>query len=415
MAKHKARFILRDPQAKNSTAIYLVFDFAGGRLKYSTGHSIEPALWDSESQRPHVGKKYPAEHVDLKQHLDTLATDVAKCHLNLTNNDKKVTTAILKDALEEKTGKRAGKSDSLADFADTFCNEVTADRKPNTILAYRTTIKKLRAYEQKKRRQFSFEEITLDWYNDFKKFLVADSLSENSIGKHFKTIKTWMSQARDRKLHNSEDYLSKRFAIHKAPADSIYLPVADLEHFAALQVDKLSLEHVRDTFILSAFTGLRHGDVSRVNTAQVVEMAGGKVLKVQTEKTGKVVKIPLHPIAEAILNKYDGMPPQYTNAGTNRLLKILSQLAGWNEVVEVKVGKDTTKKERWELVSMHTARRSFITNAYKSGVPLYALMQLTGHTKITTLQTYLRISSEENAETLLQHDFFKATPVMRVA
>ena len=45
---------------------------------------------------------------------------------------------------------------------------------------------------------------------------------------------------------------------------------------------------------------------------------------------------------------------------------------------------------KYELVTCHTARRSFATNGYLSDVPIRDLMQITGHTSMTALESYLR-------------------------
>lgn len=60
---------------------------------------------------------------------------------------------------------------------------------------------------------------------------------------------------------------------------------------------------------------------------------------------------------------------------------------------------------KYKLISSHTARRSFATNAYKAGVPTIAIMKITGHTKESTFLKYIRVSAEENAELLSQHPF----------
>ena len=61
---------------------------------------------------------------------------------------------------------------------------------------------------------------------------------------------------------------------------------------------------------------------------------------------------------------------------------------------------------KYQLVSSHTARRSFATNAYKSGVPTIAIMKITGHTKESTFLKYIKVSAQENADMLSRHPFF---------
>jgi len=60
-------------------------------------------------------------------------------------------------------------------------------------------------------------------------------------------------------------------------------------------------------------------------------------------------------------------------------------------------------KMKWELVTTHTARRSFATNVYKSGFPAISLMKITGHRTEKAFLLYIKVTPEENAQKLLSH------------
>ena len=56
-------------------------------------------------------------------------------------------------------------------------------------------------------------------------------------------------------------------------------------------------------------------------------------------------------------------------------------------------------KARWEMVSLHTARRTFITNVYLSGkFSVEFMMKLSGHKKHDTFKKYVRLSLDEYAD-----------------
>ena len=48
----------------------------------------------------------------------------------------------------------------------------------------------------------------------------------------------------------------------------------------------------------------------------------------------------------------------------------------------------------YELISTHTARRSFITIMLNSGVPAKAIMSITGHKSINNFQLYYKPSND---------------------
>ena len=45
---------------------------------------------------------------------------------------------------------------------------------------------------------------------------------------------------------------------------------------------------------------------------------------------------------------------------------------------------------KYDMVSSHTARRSFATNFYEDGVPIKQLMAVTGHTTESSFKNYVR-------------------------
>ncbi|BDW92732.1 hypothetical protein MACH07_15640 [Flagellimonas marinaquae] len=61
---------------------------------------------------------------------------------------------------------------------------------------------------------------------------------------------------------------------------------------------------------------------------------------------------------------------------------------------------------KYELVTTHTARRSFATNLYLADVPSISIMKITGHKTERSFLHYIKISQEQNADKLLNHPFF---------
>jgi integrase len=105
--------------------------------------------------------------------------------------------------------------------------------------------------------------------------------------------------------------------------------------------------------------------------------------------------------------------PSYNNSyqNFNKVIKTICKRAGIldkcliERTIGFKVDSKTFKK--CELVSSHTARRSFSTNAYLAGIPTKNIMLLTGHKTEAAFFKYIRISKSENAKLLSEHSFFK--------
>ena len=105
------------------------------------------------------------------------------------------------------------------------------------------------------------------------------------------------------------------------------------------------------------------------------------------------------------------MPRQITNQKMNEYLKDLGELLKFEEdilIVKTKGGKrEETVFKKYDLISCHTARRSFATNSFKAGVPSISIMKITGHTTEKSFLQYIKISNEENAVLMAQNSFFK--------
>lgn len=121
--------------------------------------------------------------------------------------------------------------------------------------------------------------------------------------------------------------------------------------------------------------------------------------------------IPLKAQVKEILTKYKGVPPEAnSNQKMNEYLKELGELAEIDEeilITQTKGGKRVTETfKKWELITTHTARRSFASNAYLMGVPTISIMKITGHRTEKSFLKYIKISQEDNANKLVNHPFF---------
>jgi integrase len=105
---------------------------------------------------------------------------------------------------------------------------------------------------------------------------------------------------------------------------------------------------------------------------------------------------------QTVLNKYpDQLPKIPTDQHFNREIKKVCKLARIDEPImaEVKTNGMTVIKQvpKYELVTSHTARRSFATNLYRRGIPSTQLMLLTGHKSEDAFLRYIRVSKIDNS------------------
>ena len=59
---------------------------------------------------------------------------------------------------------------------------------------------------------------------------------------------------------------------------------------------------------------------------------------------------------------------------------------------------ETKVLEKWNLVTTHTARRSFATNQFLNGVPTLSIMAITGHKTEKAFMKYIKVTPDDHAK-----------------
>nr|WP_299202507.1 site-specific integrase [uncultured Brumimicrobium sp.] len=312
-------------------------------------------------------------------------------------------------------------NDTLLSYIDYLIERPQTKRelKESSINNYRRTKSFLKRFNDEV-YPIDFDRINLEWYNDFVEWCESQNLSKNYIGKHIKTLKTFMNCAiEDNKTDNTQ-FRSKRFIVLREDADNVYLTFEELNRIWSLDLsNEPRKENARDLFLIGAYTGLRVSDYNNIKDENLTTVNGVKMFKIKTQKTGKEVAIPLHPIVLQILEKNNGTPPKrIPDQHINVLIKEVAESAGIDEVsytTITKGGKEVHKKNyKFELVKTHTARRSFCTNAYLSNMSTIDIMAISGHTTEKAFLNYIKVTPEETAIRMSSHPFFKGQSNLKV-
>lgn len=192
--------------------------------------------------------------------------------------------------------------------------------------------------------------------------------------------------------------------------ETIAVALSDEEILRIYNCKNLSKEQrrVSHLFLLMCCTALRFSDLERIGVMNIL----GDNLQIRTKKTNEVVIVPLHWIVRNILSKNENILRKLTTSSNfNKTIKGVCRKAGIIEevLIERHEGGKMVRKSvpKYTLISSHTGRRSFATNAYLSGIPVVRIMLLTGHKTEMAFFRYICIEKRENARILANHDFFK--------
>jgi integrase len=399
-------FYLKDPKSKAPTLIYLFFSFDRQRMKVSTRESIHPRYWNETNQ---CAKKTFENATAFNSYLDKMGEDYKKAYRLLKSVNERVTPESLKVKVAALNGESDPKTKNLVAFVDSFIAASGSKVTHGTLKNYKTTLSVLLRFKVHSNKRLDFDSINLDFYDDFvgyqEKVL---GYSGNTIGKNIKNLKVFMSEATERGLNSNLEYLKKGFKVFKEDVDNIYLSDEELLELYQLDLSaKLHLEMVRDLFIVGCYTGLRFSDFSQIKPEHIKR----GTFSIRTQKTDEPVVIPIHPLVQAIMKKYDvypnSLPPSYAIQKMNKYLKVIGELMGLDEKVITKktIGgqKVESKLKKFEMITTHTARRSFATNLFLQGFPTISIMKITGHRSDKTFMQYIKMTPEQNAEKLRKH------------
>lgn len=408
----KLNFNLRNPNSEKPTPINLVCRWSGKRLVIPTGEVLLPQYWHKEKQRASSTKKFPS-HPELNQRLGDFQNDIlnlfrALCLENKrepTLNEFKLKVSELTEIPEDES--KIGVLNYIRKYIDEATYRTTNKGQPiskSTIQLFEQLFKLIKEYSKKTNKVIHFEDVSLEFYYDLLRFMTIEkNYATNTIGKRIKLLKTILRDADEKRINVNRDYLSRKFKAPIERSDNISLNLEELILIQNLDlVNYPKLMRVRDLFIFQAWTGLRYSDLKNINQSNIQD----GYLRIRQEKTGEMVTLPLFQITENILIKYNyDLPRVPSNQKMNNYLKeICQRIPLLNIEVTKKITKGGKRLEmkvkKYEMISTHTARRSFATNLYKMNASTSSIMKLTGHKTEDIFFQYIKESDTESADSV---------------
>ena len=201
--------------------------------------------------------------------------------------------------------------------------------------------------------------------------------------------------------------------LREEPTNAVFLSMNEITRIYYYKFEKQdkrkAKERIRDLFVIGCLTALRYSDYS---TLTKDNLQNGYIVK-RTKKTNVDVKVPAHDYVKEIFAKYGGNIPnglciQYVN----KYLKVIMKEIGLNDPITFSYTKGgkliTVTREKWELISSHTARRSAATNMYLTGrMKTFEIMKLTGHKTEQNFFRYIRLTSEDTARSISGDNFWR--------
>lgn len=405
----------------------MVYRSGDQRLMVSTGVSVNPKFWNDSSHRVMSRAIYP-EFAQINAQLDAYESTFRELLLELTAQYRTLESipfTVLKNEFLVRVGKvgndgtpEGGSEDvrSIPTLAE-YIHQLIQKRldqphkyKPSSLKVYSSLASNLDRYTKKVSPLMT--DVDRLFVEGFQNYLVSQKKGINYINKQWSALKVVFKEAREEGIDVQVNTQHSSLIVPRKPVDNIYLTEAEIQSLVDCKLENVpKLARVRDLFVVGCYTGLRFSDLIQLSDSSIEITPVGKILNVVTQKTNTRVKIPLKPLVYAILKRNVFHFRKISNQKANEYLKLICQRAGIHKPVTYRQypgGKVLEVTEpKWKLVSFHTARRSFATNAYKAGIPMLNIMKITGHRKPSTFMEYIKFDEEENAQIMASNPLFE--------
>lgn len=416
-------FYADKPTAPKS-AIMLSITFANTRIRFGTGVTVSPELWNHSKQQIRVGDPLRNAH---QKRLDTIYTTIQRLYneMNLgtegrifAQDEIKAFKKRIKTFLQ--TGSAAVSTANLFEYYDDFVESYTiktktgqiTTRRPSegTLIVYRRLGKTLKQYCAERRKVLTFDSINAEFYTSFMDWLAnTKDLLDSSSGNYIKCLKTFMSWAMEpeRKLHTNIAFLKFHKPEARSNTGKVALTLSELRAWRDADLSEHPrLRRVRDIHLLQSYTALRYGDLELLQPINFDRVNG--FIRTPTQKTdSRDVVIPITPPIERLLESYPSLLFEFpSNVKQNEYLKEIGRIIGLDAPVVVRKRKDGKRIEtvvpKWQLLTTHSARRTFTTiSIEKFGLPGPVVRRVTGHASKDEMEESYFKGTEEAIQNLI--------------
>lgn len=276
---------------------------------------------------------------------------------------------------------------------------------------YDAIIKHIYAFSEEFDCDIFTNSVTGEFLDDFIIYLEDQGLRHNTIVGYIQKIQTLVRRASQ--YNYAVDNTYDEIDLQCEPTNAVFLSMNEIARIYYYKFEKQdkrkAKERIRDLFVIGCLTALRYSDYSTLTKDNFQD----DYLVKRTKKTNVDVKIPLHAYVKEIYAKYGGVIPcklciQYVN----KYLKVIMKEIGLNDLITYSFTKGgkliTVTREKWELISSHTARRSAATNMYLTGrMTTLEIMRMTGHRTEQNFFRYIRLTNDDTARSISGDMFFR--------
>lgn len=418
------RFTLRSdkPDKDGVCPVQLIYQLSGQRKYFNTDEKLLPKNWDPENQQAvYLDKKAAKKllpHVNFNslpssKQVENINAGMVAMRKEISDIENRFklngipysVDMVIEDMKESRQPviKKKEQTNLVFDFIDNYIRDNKASREPASMCVYKSLKSHLQAFEASKRKKVTFDKIDYAFFLDFQNFLINNRTKRNpnglgnvTIAKQLSTLKTFLNYARMQGIEVPDKY--KDFKIKKESLEVLALTNDEFETLFNLDLSKnKKLDHVRDVFCFSCATGFRYSDLAQLKREHIK----AEEIRLTITKTKQKLAVPLNPYSQSILDKYAvrHQPlPVISNQKMNEYIKELCKKADINDPVQIVRFRGARREERtypkYELIRVHTGRKTFATLSLEKGMSAEEVMKIGGWKSYASFARYVNITEK---------------------
>ena len=232
-------------------------------------------------------------------------------------------------------------------------------------------------------KEVSYSDMTMTNLENIRSLMLS-RLAQNSAQVYCAILKSFLNA-----VSEEVDLPTLRFAralrVKPVPSQHCCLTEEELIKFDEYHPRTQNEEDAKILFMRGALSGARASDCRVMSTDNIHD----GTLSYVSIKTKIAVEQPIH----RRLIKYLQMQPsrERDTKSVNRTIQSICRKLGFTEEITLFVGGKTVTKPKYQLISMHSSRRSFVSALAVRGVPMSIISKLAGHQNTNMTDRYVAI------------------------
>jgi integrase/predicted RNase H-like HicB family nuclease len=298
---------------------------------------------------------------------------------------------------------------SVKNFNAAYDEFIEANRKKvkyNTTKGRNTARKFIKRFEKYSGIEIQFSDLNLQFFEKLYDFAIdIEELENNTFAAYVAKFKTFLKWANEKGYYQGTEY--KKFTFTEKEKTPICLNIDEFNTLFDYDFENDRLNKAKDLYCFGCLTGLRFSDIA---TLRYEHFQGDYILKTIT-KTTETDRIPILPQAKELIEKHNTGSvyplPKISNQKLNDYIKECCQIVGIdtptikNRYRGTEIIPVTKPKHEW--ITVHSARKTYISILIDKGVDPFYIKRITGHKKEATFDKYVKLNEHK-----IKDEVFKA-------